>query len=127
MDMDSRPVRGLLFRGSVDLEWFAAWCGVSLRTVHAWRAALAPPGYAVALAEVAAGALPWPAWSGWHARQGALYAPGARDGATPGEVAALPLLTAQLRAHERERGEPAQYCFCRQLSGAACEGSRSSP
>lgn len=43
------------------------------------------------LLAVLAGRLPYAAWDGWEiGADGRLYAPGARDGASPEDVAALP-------------------------------------
>jgi hypothetical protein len=42
------------------------------------------------LLEVLAGRCPWPAWDGWQVgHDGRLYAPGARDGVAPNDVASL--------------------------------------
>jgi hypothetical protein len=42
------------------------------------------------LLEVLAGRCPWPAWADWQVgADGRLYAPGARDGVAPGDVASL--------------------------------------
>lgn len=55
------------------------------------------------LLEVLAGRCPWPAWDGWQVgADGKLYAPGARDGVPPGDVASLHWWK-QLVAHWRLR------------------------
>lgn len=42
------------------------------------------------LLEVLSGRCPWPAWDGWQVGpDGKLYAPGARDGVAPNDVASL--------------------------------------
>lgn len=121
MDMHATAtVRGVLFRGGVDLDWFAAWCGVTLRTVHHWRARIDAPGYALTLAQVAAGACPWPGWEGVQLVDDALHLPGLRDGLTRHQMETAIYQAQQVDALRRALDAQRRACaWCALIGGDA--------
>ncbi len=91
----------------------AELCGVSLRTAERWRSrGKMPAAYALAVALLRDGDIGVfsPDWRGWRLVRGELVSP-ERWTFRPGEVAAIPLVSQQLRLYQRLAAEPAQYAL----------------
>lgn len=104
----------------LDSATLAATCGVSLRTAERWRArGTMPAALALAVALLQDGDLGVfsAAWRGWKLVRDELVSP---ENWTfrPGEVAAIPLMSQQVRLYQRLAAEPAQYGLA--LTGGAC-------
>lgn len=119
MDMQASTLRGVLFHAGVSPERFAEFARVTLRTVHAWRASERPPGYAVALAGVAAGWLPYDGFEGFRIYRGQLWLPNRPEGLAPVELIKAPDLARYAEVLEREAGQPRQYCTCPLFSASS--------
>lgn len=75
----------------LDAAQLAAWTGKHRTTLARMERGQARVCRATFhLLQILAGALPWRAWRGWRVAGGRLYAPGARHGFTPGDVAGIP-------------------------------------
>ena len=119
MDTEASPVHDALWHGGASRESLAAAAHVSLRTVHRWCAMRAPPGYAVALAEIIGGRLPWPGWERARVHRGLLYVDGSRFGVDAHTLAMAYQAQARIEALERalkEARQPQQHCMCRAFS-----------
>jgi hypothetical protein len=83
-------------------------CGVHPATWRRWRAS-GFPTMARRMPAIHNGSLPWPQWEGFECIRGRIYPPGARDGVTPGEVAALPYLKLLAQECHQLRTSPCQF------------------
>ena len=91
----------------------AAYCGASIRTAERWRArGKMPAGLAVAVALLHDGDLGVfsAAWRGWKLVRGELVSP-ENWCFRPGEVAAIPIVSQQMRLYQRLAAEPAQFAL----------------
>mgnify|MGYP000288715514 CR=1 FL=1 len=118
MDMEATTLRATLFHAGVTPESFARFARVTLRTVHTWRASMSPPGYAIALADVAAGWLPYDGFEGFRIYRGQLWLPNRPEGLAPVELLRAPELMRYTEVLERDAGQPRQYCTCPLFSGS---------
>jgi len=97
----------------LDASTLAETCGVSLRTAERWRArGQMPAALALAVALLHDGDLGVfsAAWRGWKLVRDELVSP-EHWCFRPGEVAAIPLVSQQLRLYQRLAVEPAQFAL----------------
>lgn len=98
---------------SLDTATLAETCGVSTRTAERWRArGKMPAALALAVALLQDGDLGVfsAAWRGWKLVRGELVSP-ENWCFRPGEVAAIPIVSQQLRLYQRLAAEPAQFAL----------------